>query len=446
MARGFDFRAVRRVIWVGCAVWLLAGTLDAQDRETKVRQDRTRFVDDKRWIYNDLELGIGEARKTGKPILVVFRCIPCEACSEFDKHVIGEENGIGELLDQFVCVRIVQANNLDLSLFQFDYDQSFHAVLMNADKTIYGRFGTRSSRPEEEDMTMQSLSAALKLALAWHAEFPANRDRFAAKRQVEASVRVPEEYPMLAGKYGAKLNYEGNVVQSCIHCHQVRESERMVFRDRGDKIPDQQLFPYPLPDDIGLRMNPQTATTVAAVTENSAAHKAGLRAGDEILELNGQPLLSTADIQWVLHQARDPDQLQAVVRRGSATQPVSVALPQGWREQCEISFRATTWDLRRMASGGILLEDLPDDQRRARGLSNGQLALRAKHVGQYGEHATAKNAGFVKEDLIIGVNDRKDRMTESQFLGYVLDQPKGSKLQLRVLRGQREMTMTFPTH
>ena len=43
------------------------------------------------------------------------------------------------------------AYGLDLSLFQFDYDQSFAAFLMNADKPIYGRFGTRSGRPDFAD-------------------------------------------------------------------------------------------------------------------------------------------------------------------------------------------------------------------------------------------------------------------------------------------------------
>ena len=28
------------------------------------------------WIYNDLQAGLAEARKTGKPLLVVIRCVP----------------------------------------------------------------------------------------------------------------------------------------------------------------------------------------------------------------------------------------------------------------------------------------------------------------------------------------------------------------------------------
>ena len=52
------------------------------------------------------------------------------------------------LMDQFVCVRLVQANRLDLTKFQFDYDLTFSVFFMNPDGTIYGRYGTRSSRKE----------------------------------------------------------------------------------------------------------------------------------------------------------------------------------------------------------------------------------------------------------------------------------------------------------
>jgi len=49
-------------------------------------------------------------------------------------------------MDKFVCVRLVQANAMDLALFQFDYDLTFVVFFMNADKTIYGRYGSRSDR------------------------------------------------------------------------------------------------------------------------------------------------------------------------------------------------------------------------------------------------------------------------------------------------------------
>src|SRR3954464_291296 len=96
----------------------LAASVTAQDRETKVRNDRKNVEEAGRWIYNDLPKGIAEAKKTGKPLLVIFRCIPCEACAQLDSQVVAKDSTVQKLLDEFVRVRIVQANGMDLSLFQ----------------------------------------------------------------------------------------------------------------------------------------------------------------------------------------------------------------------------------------------------------------------------------------------------------------------------------------
>ena len=49
----------------------------------------------------------------------------------------------------------------------------------------------------------------------------------------------------------AKLDYDGNVAKSCMHCHQIREAERQVYRSAGEPIPDEVLYPYPDPGCSG---------------------------------------------------------------------------------------------------------------------------------------------------------------------------------------------------
>jgi hypothetical protein len=66
---------------------LLSTAAAAQDRDTKVRNDRENFQTSQEWIYNNLDQGVRAAKASGKPLLVVFRCIPCEACQEFDDDV-----------------------------------------------------------------------------------------------------------------------------------------------------------------------------------------------------------------------------------------------------------------------------------------------------------------------------------------------------------------------
>src|SRR5262249_30726926 len=160
--------------------------LHAQDRKTKVLNDRKMFEGSRDWLYNDLAKGIRTAKETHKPLLVVFRCIPCEACQKFDDDVARRDPIIRDLLDEFVCVRIPQANAMDPSHFQFDFDLSFAVFFLNPDLTIYGRYGTRSDRPEEEDISLEGLRKAMAQALVMHRNFAAIKSSLAGK-QVKTS-------------------------------------------------------------------------------------------------------------------------------------------------------------------------------------------------------------------------------------------------------------------
>src|SRR5690349_15343400 len=106
-----------RTIWLLCAFLIIrcTGSMHAatvQDREAAVRKDKAILENDARWIYNDYHRGFAEARRTGKPLLVVLRCVPCLACAGIDAAVLLQETELGPLLDQFVCVRVIDANAL----------------------------------------------------------------------------------------------------------------------------------------------------------------------------------------------------------------------------------------------------------------------------------------------------------------------------------------------
>ena len=417
----------------------------AADRETKVRGDKQRVEGDGYWIYNDLPGGIERAKTSKKPLLVVFRCVPCEACAQLDEDVVQRDPRVRELLDKFVCVRIVHANGMDLSQFQFDYDQSWSAFFLNADMTIYGRYGTRSHETESKnDVSLEGFSKALTGALELHAQFPKHKAALLAKRGPDSDVKVPEQFPSFKGKYGAKLDYEGKVVQSCIHCHQVGEALRLVARSGKQPIDDKVLFPYPNPKVVGLVLDPKEKATVRQVTAGSDAATGGFRVGDEITSLAGQPILSIADVQWVLHQAGDAAKLNAEIVRNGKTQPITLTLAEGWRQRDDLSWRATSWDVRRMTLGGMRLETLPEDQRRELKLPDNELALRAKWVGQYNEHAVAKRAGFLKDDIIVAVDGSRSPATESDLIAKFLRSKRtGDKVTMSVLRGQQRLELSF---
>ncbi len=350
---------------------LLAGDHSfAQDLDVLLRNDRAGFQGSRTWIYDSLADGIRIARQTQKPLLVVFRCIPCKACQKFDDEVARRDKTIADLLDEFVCVRVPEANNMDLAHFQFDYDLSFAVFFTDADLLIYGRYGTRSERPEAQDISLGGLRKAMAEALRMHR----NRAEFAAslsgKQAKPARFKTPREYPGILAGFQTVSGDAEITAKSCIHCHQVRNAERRLYHSAGEPLPENVIYPYPDPSVVGLELDAKEMAKVDRVAPGSPAERAGIKPGDEIVALDDQPILSIADVQWVLHNTPAATTLGMRVRRSQEIVPLSLSLESGWRRG-NISWRTTSWPLREMALGGMKLEALDNEQKRQAGIAPG---------------------------------------------------------------------------
>src|SRR5688572_20013917 len=307
-----------------------------KDRKAAVLDDRAKMQENTAWIYNDWQRGFEEAKKTGKPLLVVLRCIPCLACAGIDAGVLTEEE-LQPLLRQFVCVRLINANTLDLSLFQFDYDLSFSTMFFNGDGTVYGRYGSWTHQKNSQDRTTAGYKQALEGALAIHRRYPSNKDSLKGKQGRPMPVTDPLQLPQLAGKYKRELDWDGKVVQSCVHCHQVSDAIRAMHREKKEAIPQKWVYPMPSPETIGLKFFPQFPTRVMRIAEGWPSEKAGFLPGDELVEFAGQPIISEADVAWVLHNAANAVTLSAKIRRDGSERILKMELPDGWRSKSDIS-------------------------------------------------------------------------------------------------------------
>ncbi len=416
-----------------------------KDREGAVRNDRATMENDPRWVYNDWERGFAEAKRTGKPLLVVLRCVPCLSCAGIDAQVLLQETDLVPLLDQFVCVRVINDNALDLSLFQFDYDLSFSTLFFNGDGTVYGRYGSWRHQKDPQDKTTAGYRRALEGSLALHRDYPANKPALAGKQGGPTPFKTPLEIPALAGKYPFSLAWDGKVVQSCVHCHQIGDAFRASFRDKKQPIPAEWIYPSPAPETIGLTLAADQVARVESVAPGSIAALAGVQPGDDLVRLAGQPLISLADVSWALHRAGESGPLPVQLRRGGAEKAVTLALPAGWREKADISKRVGTWPMRGMAAGGLVLEDLADEERTRRGLDGKSMALFVKGLGKFGKHAAAMNAGFQKDDVIVQLDGLTGRITESAVLGHLLERhAPGAQVKATVLRGTARVELSLP--
>ncbi len=348
------------------------------------------------------------------------------------------------LFDEFVRVRLIRTNGLDLSTFQFDFDMSFAGFFLNADGAIYGRFGSRSAAGSaSEHFSLESLRKAMVRALELHAAYPKNRTSLAGKRGPAPTVRTPERRSALR-RFRANPGERRPVANNCIHCQQVAEAFRRSYRDRGKTLPPEWLRPWPVPRILGLTMDPDEMATIEAVLESSSAARDGFESGDEILEVEGQPVLSVADVQWVLHRAGKATKIRTRVRRDGAEHARALTLPSGWRERMDISWRVSSWDMRRMILGGLRLRALTKRERGQARLKPKALGLFVKHAGKHGDHAVARRAGFRVGDIIVSFAGIGRAMTESDLLIDGMNRLKrGARVPVVVLRDRRRVKIVL---
>ena len=425
---------------------LQSGIALAQTREERVRADKQKVESEGFWLYNDFEKALRTSKESGKPILVVLRCLPCEECVKLDDDLIDNDPVIQPLLKKFVCVRIVGTNGLDLDTFQYDTDQSFAMFMLNSDKTIYGRFGTRSHRTEWiGDVSIEGMARALEGALELHSNYPANKQQLAGKHGKPLEFASPEQYPALKDRYTDTLNYKGDVVKSCIHCHQIGDARRDYYWQLSKPIPEELVHPYPHPKSIGLILDPKERAKVKSVEAGSPAALAGLRTGDTIQTMNGQPLLSTADIQWVLRNIDGKGATVAVeVLRDQIEVPMTLELTQGWRSMDDTSWRVSSWYFSGIALGGMRLETLTEQERKAANVSEG-MALRVKSLGRFNKHAAALKSGFKQGDIFTAYAEQTNFQKESDLFAYAAKNLKpGDEVAVRFRRNGRPQTLKLP--
>jgi len=434
------------------AVLLLVGLAAAgwAVQDVSKEQIRTGLKDTElqgAWIYDDLPAGIAEASKSGKPLMIVFRCVPCVTFKQLDKQVAAREDAeLAKVMDKFVCVRVVQAWGMDLSQFQFDNDLNWAVFFMNADKTIYGRYGTKcAGKDPVRYSSVAGLRRALEGALELHSAYPGNKKDFAEKTGKPAAWKAPEEIPDIQKRPNAKP--ADGTRKNCIHCHMIHEAEAWSIRAGGKPVPDRVLWPYPLPDELGLSLDPEERAKVTAVAAGSVAEKGGFKAGDRIAKLEGQPILSIADVQWVLHNAAEPSTLKAEIDRGGQKAAATLEIAAGWRQKGDLAWRTLVWSMRHKLLGTEPLEALTAEERSKAGVAEGAMALRIKNMPPaFVKEKNADAAGKLqKGDVIVEVDGRKD-LTESGVLALLMNKKAGSSVNLTFLRGgqSQKVTLSIP--
>ena len=388
------------------------------------------------WVYDDLPAAIAEAKESGKPLLVVLRCLPCPPGRDLDVQIMRPDENLHKIEEQFVCVRLIQTNGLDLDVFQYDYDMSWAAMFLNADMTVYGRYGTRTASGPESDahLSIPGFRKAAERALELHHGYPDNRAQLAKKSGERAEYARPELTPGLKDRPRKAAER-----QQCIHCHMVKEFALRAKWEEG-RLSRDDLWVYPMPEQIGLVIDDNDGRVVKRVIEDSPAATSGIKAGDEVLSVGGQPIVSVADMQWALNSAPDEVELLMTLRRGDRRIETKVTLSGDWKKS-DIAWRASSWYGLRQ---GVKFEALSAADKKLRGIDANRLALVVK--GLYGKGGPkVQSAGLQMNDLIVAVDGQTEAMTESEFLTYLrLEHGPKDSVKLTIRRGDARRELEIP--
>ncbi len=339
-------------------------------------------------------------------------------CHKFDGQVVRLER-LKESADQFVRVRLTRIDELDLNLFEFDYDLTFVAFFLDGEGRVYSRYGGRDAESPDGRQSLDGLNYTMQSVLRMHAR---ESKTFAPKSQ-----ESPKFVRDVAGGRGGR---------DCMHCHQVKEAVESRLQ-RAGKWERDLIWRYPPPENIGLELEVDRGDTVKAVRAVSPAADAGLRAGDVLRRLNGVPVHSMADVQFGLDRAPASGSVEVVWQSGDEVKQGKLSLPQGWR-RTDISWRASRRSLvpsTRLTGAGLTAEE-----KKALGLSATRLAFRQRESVS----AQARAAGVRAGDVILGVDGKTLEMDLDGFYRYVQSNYLvGDTVTVNVLRDGKPLNLTM---
>ena len=393
------------------------------------------------WIYNDLQKAMTEARRTGKPIFVTFRCVPCNACKAFDAEVAKGNNVIRDLAEKhFISLRQVEMKGVDLSLFQFDYDLNWAGMFINADGVVYARYGTQSTDGPDAYNSIAGLKNTMERVLKLHAAYPANKVQLAGKRGTPKPYKTAMEMPGLENKQAYRQTTHRN---NCIHCHNIHDAENHKLHLEG-KLTKEKLWRYPFPENIGLNIDAVDGQRISKVQPNSPATRAGLKTGQRITHANDQPITSIADLQWVLHNLRNGVETIRLTVAGSS-RAHAVRTAPGWKKT-DISWRGSLWALHPRIR--VYFPPASANEIRRLNLPAGQHALKVKWINTGSkEGRAAYSAGLRLNDYVVGIAGKPfdNSINHRTFNLHVkMNYKSGQKLPLDLIRSGRKMRLDLP--
>ena len=396
----------------------------------------------------DLPKALREAREQNRPVFVTMRCLPCKACSDFDKDVLEGGGDLDPLLLQFVTVRLTSAANVDLRLLPMeefqDMDVSWWGWFLSPEGKVYGVFGGRDANGDAGRTSKKALVATLKRVLDHH--YDPRRAGWdidgAAPRLTAAKPATPTDLPGYKNWLDTGHRREHVVKQDCIHCHQVQEIMHQTAIDAGSFDKSRDLDIWPLPENVGIVLERDDGLLIKSVKSGTPASAAGLKPGDVLGAAGGRRLFSQADFRAALHRLPKTGETAldlVYLRDGKVQSTIWLQMTGPWRKTNH-GWRISYAEGVVGGSPGFWAND-GSGRRERLGLAKDAMCVSPYFPSdqKFRDASPAWQAGLRGSDLIIAVNGKSPNLVGRPWIQWFrMNNDPGNEVTLTVMNQKGE--------
>src|SRR5215469_12241966 len=195
-------------------------------------------------------------------------------------------------------------DDVDIGLFDRDWNNAIYFFVLNADAKMYMRYGGRDSASPDTYNNIESLEGALRQGLELHRQYLAGELTLPERPKP----RFPREIPLLVERTFAR--------GACVECHLIGDFQN-IQRERDGTL-DKLTHLYRSPDIKTLGIELDVPRGLAVKQARGAAQAAGMQAGDRVVAWNGAPVWTFGDVQYQYDRVdRRARELRIAVERDS---------------------------------------------------------------------------------------------------------------------------------
>jgi len=318
-------------------------------------------------------------------------------------------------------------DDVDIGLFDRDWNNTLYFFILNEDEQIYLRYGGRDWASPDTYLSLSSLELALQQGLELHRRYQQGE----LKKAERPKPLFPREIPLLVERT-IKRN-------ACVECHLIGDFQNLHREQDGTLDKLKHLYRSPDIKTIGIHLDVPKGLIVKDARD--AVQAAGMKPGDRITALNGTPVWTFGDLQYQYDKVdRRAERISLSVDRSGEPIDLTVALPARWW-WTDLTFRQSTVEPRVYFASRPLTEA----EKLRCGLPPEGFASEVTRVDELVK--MVKSHELRVSDIIVGVDGvERDELADTAELFIKLRKKAGDSVMLDVLREGKRISMPLKTY